>query len=50
MGCLKAYWPLTEFLIAMQQAPSEGLLKANVQKLAERWQVNPDHAADYLRL
>lgn len=42
--------PLTDFLIALQDAPSERLLKADIAKLADRWSVNVDHAAGYLRL
>lgn len=42
--------PLTEFLIALMAAPSEGLLKADPAKLAARWQINPAHCEGYLRL
>ena len=42
--------PLTAFLIALLKAPVDSLAKADPQKLAEKYGIQPNHAAAYLRL
>lgn len=46
---MKGKSPLTEFLIALMEAPSEGLLKANTAKLAARWGISEEHCEGYLQ-
>jgi len=42
--------PLTAFIIEMLKAEPDKVAKADPQKVAARYGINPDHAAAYLRL
>lgn len=42
--------PLTTFLIEMMKADPAKLDKADPQKLAAKYGIEPEHAAGYLRL
>lgn len=43
-------WPLVDFIVAMQACPTDKLIGANVQKVAEKYGIDPNHALGYIRL
>ena len=41
---------LTAFLVAMIKADKAKLVNADTEKLAKKYDINPQHAAGYIRL